>query len=189
MLNVAIDDFLDVERLGPLMVNGQHVDAEGRFKLSVLVEIVDHDLGNGIPFELNDQAGVFIGFVPEAGNLCQNLFIDQLSNTFFKHRSVDVEGDLGDDDLLPARGGGFNLHATPNAKAAPARMEILADGIQPADLTSAREVRALDVFHEFRNGDRRLVDLCADSIDDLSQVVRRNVGRHANSDAGATIDQ
>ena len=53
----------------------------------------------------------------------------------------------------------------------------------------AREIRALDVFHEFRNRDRRLVNLCADSIDDLSQVVWRNVGRHANSDAGATIDQ
>ena len=37
--------------------------------------------------------------------------------------------------------------------------------------------------------DVRVVDLRADAVDDFAEIVRRHVGRHADGDAGAAIDE
>ena len=39
------------------------------------------------------------------------------------------------------------------------------------------------------SGDFRIIDLGADPVDDLAQVVRGHVRRHADGDAGAAVDQ
>ena len=48
VLDVTVDQLLEVERLGPAVIDGQRVDTEGNLHLRVLIEIVDDDLGDGI---------------------------------------------------------------------------------------------------------------------------------------------
>ena len=57
------------------------------------------------------------------------------------------------------------------------------------DDTASREVWSLDILHEFRNGDVRIVDICADTIDHLREVVSRHIGGHTYSDTIGTIDE
>ena len=46
-----------------------------------------------------------------------------------------------------------------------------------------------DVFHQSVDVDRRIVDQRDQRIDHFRQVVRRDVGRHADRDAGRAVDQ
>src|SRR5207248_3535864 len=52
-----------------------------------------------------------------------------------------------------------------------------------------RKVRSLYFLPKLRDRDVRLVDLGADRVDDLAQVVRRDVRRHANGDALRPVHQ
>ena len=45
VLDVALDEFLDVHLLRPLLVEGEQGDAEGGFEGGLLVELVDDDSG------------------------------------------------------------------------------------------------------------------------------------------------
>ena len=58
-----------------------------------------------------------------------------------------------------------------------------------ADRATGREIRSLHVLHQLVERDVRIVDLRADAIDDFAEIVRRNVRRHANGDAGAAVDE
>ena len=68
-------------------------------------------------------------------------------------------------------------------------VEILLDALQAADDAAGREIRPFDVLHQLLDRDVRIVDLRADAVDDLAQIVRRHVRGHADGDAGAAIDQ
>ena len=48
---------------------------------------------------------------------------------------------------------------------------------------------ALDMMHQALDRDVRIVDLRADGVDHLAEVVRRNVRCHPDGDASATIDE
>ena len=45
------------------------------------------------------------------------------------------------------------------------------------------------MLHQLVERDVRIVDLRADAVDDFAQIVRRHVGRHADGDAGAAVDE
>ena len=51
------------------------------------------------------------------------------------------------------------------------------------------EVRALDELHELVGVGLRVVDEMRDGVDRLAQVVRRDVGGHADGDAVGAVDQ
>ena len=48
---------------------------------------------------------------------------------------------------------------------------------------------SLDEFHQFGNGDPRVVNLRANAVNDLAQVVRGHVRGHAHGDARAAVDE
>ncbi len=51
------------------------------------------------------------------------------------------------------------------------------------------EIGPLHVLHQLGDRDLGLVDLGADGVDRLGEIVRREIGRHADGDAGAAVDQ
>ena len=59
----------------------------------------------------------------------------------------------------------------------------------PHDGAAGREIRAFHELHQPIERDVGIVNLRADAIDDFAQVMRRNVGRHADGDTGAAVDQ
>ena len=45
------------------------------------------------------------------------------------------------------------------------------------------------MLHQLGDGDRRIVEIGAAGVDDLAEIVRRDVGRHADRDALRAVDQ
>ena len=58
-----------------------------------------------------------------------------------------------------------------------------------ADDAAGRKIRPFHVLHQLVERDVGIVDLRADAVDDFAQIVRRNVGRHADGDAGAAVNE
>ena len=189
MLNVGIDHLLDVHRLGPAVVDRQRVDAERRGQLRELVQLVDDHLGHGVALELDDNARVFVRLVAHGGDVGDRFFIGQRRDFLDQRGAVDHVRNLRDDNLLAVALHLLDADAAALLDAAPAGLEIVADRVQPNGETAGREVRPLDEFHQPLDADVRVVDLRADTIDDFSEVVRRDARGHADRDAGAAVDE
>ena len=114
----------------------------------------------------------------------------QLGDRLDQVRLVDLVGDLGDDDLRPARRLLLLDHG-PRAHddAAAAGLVGLLDALAAVDVPAGREVRALDHLPELRDGGVGVVDQQLDRLGDFLEVVRRDVGRHADRDAGRAVDE
>src|SRR5208282_1887170 len=191
MLDVATDKLLQSQGLGPAMINCQHVDGKAAFQRRLLVQIVDDDLRNRVALELDDDARVLVRLVANGRDVreARRFFVHQFGDALDEHRAVDVVGDFRDDDLLAPTL--ELLHAdlaTHLDAAAPAR-EIFLDDFQPAHHAAGREVRAFDELHQPLDSDIRVVNLRADAVNDFAEVVRRNIGGHADGDAGAAVDE
>ena len=61
--------------------------------------------------------------------------------------------------------------------------------ITAADDRAGREVRPGQVLHELVDGRLRIFQQADGGVDHLAEVVRRDVGRHADADAGGAVDQ
>src|SRR5699024_11749058 len=99
---------------------------------------------------------------------------------------------LGDDDLLPVAlllDGGDAAHAA----GAAARGVGLLDALVADNLCGGGEVGALDALHDRFEGGLvvgvRVVEAPVDGIRDFAQVVRRDVGGHADGDAAGAVHQ
>ena len=107
----APDDHLDLvgdlvphhlvepQRARHVVDDGQHVGAERVLQLGVLVEVVQHDLRDGVPPQDDDQAlaGAVAGLVPDVGDAADLAVLDQLGDLLGQRLGVDLERELGDD--------------------------------------------------------------------------------------------
>ena len=189
VLDIAIDGFLKRECLGLAVINGEHIDAEGGGQLRVLVEVIDDHLRDRIALELDNDTGVFIGFIADSRDLGENLFIGQLSDALYECGAVDVVGNLGDDNLLFAVAHFLHAESTSHLDGAFASGEIIRHGGEPGDGATGREIRALDILHQPLEIDIGIIDLGADTIDHFTEVMRRHVRGHADGNTGAAIDE
>ena len=69
----------------------------------------------------------------------------------------------------------------------------LQDALVPDDDAAGGEVRPVDEVHQVVDGDIVegvvVVDQVGDGVDQLAQIVRRDVGRHADGDARRAVEQ
>ena len=99
-------------------------------------------------------------------------------------------GHLGDDDLVAAAAALLlDLGHGPQADRALAGAVGVEDPLAAHDQRAGGEVGALDELHEVVGGGVGVVDQVDGGVDDLAQVVGRDVGGHAHGDALAAVDQ
>src|SRR5690606_11380769 len=82
-----------------------------------------------------------------------------------------------------------DLGARTHVDAAAAGEIGLLDAAHAVDDAGGRKVRTGDVFHQGTDVEAGVVDQRHAGVDDLGEVVRRNIGRHADGDAGRAVDQ
>ena len=189
VVDVALEEFLDVHLLRPLLVEGQQDDAEGGLEGGLLVKLVDDDLRLLAALELDDDARVLVGLVAEVADAVDFLFADEIGDAQHERVAVHVVGDLGDDDLLAAALELLGVGLAAHADDAAAGGEVGLDARAAVDVAAGREIRAGDVGDQLVEGDAGPVDDGTGGVDDLGEVVRRDVGRHADSDAGRAVHQ
>ena len=137
----------------------------------------------------DDHARVLVRLVAHGGDVGDDFFVHQVGNPLHQHGAVHVIGDLGDDNLLAAAFELLEADLAAHLHAAAAGGEIIFDPLHAADRAAGRKIRPFDVLHQLFDGDVGIINLRANAIDDLAQVVRRHVGGHADGDARAAVDQ
>ena len=68
-------------------------------------------------------------------------------------------------------------------------MVRLANAARAVDHARCGQIRAGDELHQLIDGDFRVVEQGDTAVDHLAEIVRRDVGGHADRDTGGTVDQ
>ena len=211
-LDEVIEQVDQRQHARPAADDGQRDDAEGGLELRVLEQVVQHDVGHFALLQLDDDAdAVAIRLVADVGDALEHLLVHQVGDLLLQLRLVDLVGDLGGDDLHPiALADRLDLGLGAQRDRAAAGGVGRVDAGVADDDAAAGEVgpgdRLQDVALPFQTPlflglGRRLpgalglfvfegqVDDADDRLDHLAQVVRRDVRRHADGDAGRAVDQ
>jgi len=189
--DVDLEQVLEAERAG-LAVDQRHVvDPEGLLERRQLVELVEDRLGVEAVLDLDDQpqAHGAVGVVVDGRDALQLLAADQLGDLLLDALGADTPRQLGDDDALAARGDVLDPRGRPGAEGPAAGLVGLADAVEADDLAAGGQVRAGDEAHQRVQVGLGVLEQVTCRGDDLDQVVRRHVGRHADCDAGRAVDQ
>jgi len=157
----------------------------------VLVEVVEDDEPGRVLLQLDDEAGLAASrLVVDVADALDGPRLHQLGDASGTHGDGRLVGHLGDDDLVAAAAGALlDLGHRPQADGALAGAVGVDDPLAPHDERARGEVGALHKGHEVVRGSLRVVDEVGGGIDDLAQVVGRDVGGHAHGDALAPVDQ
>ena len=146
--------------------------------------------GIGVALQLdNDAVTLAVGFVAQVRNTLDALVLDQFGHLLDHRRLVHLEGNFGDDDLLAIAAHRLDGGAAAHDDRAAAGLVGGADAGAAKDERAGRKVRTRNDLHQLRQFQSRLVDQGDTAIDDFDQVVRRDVGRHADGDAAGAVDQ
>ena len=193
MVDVILDQLAQFQRARHPVDQRHHVGAEGRLHRGFFVEVVENDFGRrATSFELDDEAhAAFVRLVTDVGDAVEFFVADEFGDLCDQAVFAELlhrERQLGDDDRLLAPFQRLDVGAGAHFDAAAAGL-VGVTNLLAAHQAAAGEVGPLDVGHQPVEVDLRVVDVGHDRGGDLAQVVRRDVGRHADRDAGRTVDQ
>ncbi len=134
---------------------------------------------------------VAVGLVAQIADPLDALVAHQVGDLLDQLGLVDLVRQLGDHQHLAILASRVVLDLDDTAHPQPAATGGvgLTDPHQPVDHAGGREVRAGDALHQLVERALGVVDDQLDAVDHLAQVVRRDVGRHADRDARRAVDQ
>ena len=161
----------------------------------MFVEIRHDHFGIGVLLKFQDdaQSEFFVRLVIEFEDLRQVAAVDDLAEFSHQRVRLDAVGDRVNHDAIrgllptilfePPFGADFD-------RAAAFLVHQPQRGAIGDDAASHREVGAFDVLHQLRDGDIAVgVDEIQTSADQLFEIVRRDVCRHADRDAADSVGQ
>ncbi len=186
----GLQHVLQVHHQRPAAVERHHVGAEGRLQRGEAVELVEHHVGHGVALDLDHHAiAVAVGFVAQLGDALDLLLAPQFADPLDHRGLVHLVGDLGDDDGFAIAAQGLDLDLAAHHDGAAAEMVGGADARPPENDAAGREIRPRHDGDQIVDAERRVVDQGHAGVDHLAQIVRRNVGRHADRDTAGAVDQ
>ena len=181
VVDEVLEQLLQVHDLGGAVGERQHDHAEGGLHLGVLVELVQHDVGDGVALQLDDDPHAFlVGLVIDVDDPFDLLLAGQLGDRLDQVLLVDLIGNLGDDDLRPAAGFLLlDLRPGPHDDAPAPGLVGLLDALPAVDVGAGGEVRPLDDLPELADGGLGVIHQQLHRLHHLAQIVGRDVGGHA----------
>ena len=189
MLDEVADEVLEGEQLRPSLHEGDAVDAEAGLQRRHLEELVQHDACVGVALQVNHDAHAFrVALVVDVADAFYLLVAHELCDVLDELLFVDAIGYLADDYLVvrvAALYVGFG--AEDNASAA--GLVGIADALHAHDVGAGGEVGAFHVVHEVIYRKFAVIDVSHAGVDDFAEVVRRDVGCHADGNAGGSVDE
>ena len=181
---------LQVHRLRPAGIERHHVGREIRLQRRETVELVQHHVGHGVALQFDDDAKtVAVGFVAQVGDALDLLLAHQFGDALDHGGLVHLEGNFGDDDRFAILADGVDRDLAAHHDRAAAEMIGRADALASEDDAAGREIRSRHDVDEIVDRQRGIVDQRHAGVDDFAEIVRRDVGRHADGDAAGAVDQ
>ena len=140
--------------------------------------------------DLDDNAHTrAVGLVADVGNALQTLVVHLVGHVLDEHALVHLIGKLGDDDARAVAAEFFKFRAGAQDDLTAARGVSRADAAAAHNDALGREVGTRDVLHQVVKRRLRVIEHADAGVDDLGQVVRRDVRRHTDGDTGRAVDQ
>ena len=190
VVDVVVQDLAEAQRARHSVDEGEVDDAEVGLQLRPLVEVVEHHLRDGTALEVDDDAhALAVGLVAHVRDALDLLLVDRLGDLFLEKTLVDLVRDLGDNEALTPVLDLLDVDLRAHGDGAAAGLVGVLDAVGAHDGAARGEVRAGEHGHELLGGDLGIVDHHADGLGDLVEVVRRDVGRHADGDAVRAVDE
>src|SRR5215467_530683 len=191
VIQESFERFFEIEYPWAAIRNGEHVHAERFLQRGVLIELIEDDVSYRIALEFDDNTHPFaVRFIAKIRNSVNFLLLYQTGNLLDDPILVDHEGDFTDDDLLLT--GAFDRlgeSLAAHLNDALTFVISLSDRLLAVDETSSWEIRPWDILHQLLDGKIRILHQGNQSIDHFPQIVRRNIGRHADRDTRGAVDQ
>ena len=186
-----LEQVLEVEEPRLAVDQRHHVHMEGVLQLRHLVEVVQHDFRNLAALQLDDHAHArLVGLIAQVRDALESLVGDQLGELLEQRLLVHLVGQLVDDDRLPIALADL-LEVRTRAHhhaAAPAAIALVRAG-DTVDDPGGRKVGRGHQLDHFLDGAVRLLEHMQGSVDHFAEVMRRDVGCHADGNARGAIHQ
>ena len=185
-----LQQFLEVHQARPAAIERQRIHAERGLQRREAIELVQHHVGHGVALQLDHQAhAVAIAFVANLRDAFDFLVANHFGDPLVQPRLVFLVRNFRDDDRFAAAAAFLDLGARPHDDRAAPEFEGRANAIAAQDGGARREIGSRHVFHDLRDGEFGIIDQGAAGIDQLAEIVRRNVGCHADGDAAGPVGQ
>ncbi|MNV45670.1 hypothetical protein D3C71_1374750 [compost metagenome] len=189
MLQIMVQHVAQIQYLRLFVDNGQHVNTEGRLHRRMLVQVVQHNIRIHIAANLHHDAhSVTVGFVAQVRNAVNPFLTNQLGDLLHKARLINLVRKLVDDNpclTIVVLNSSLRAHRYRTAS----RTISLTNSLTAQNESACREIRSFDVFHQFHRCDVRILDHGLHTVDNLTKVMRRNIGSHTDGNTADTIDQ
>ena len=162
----------------------------GILELRIGEQLVENDLRVGIAADIDHKLHAFTrGLVLNVRDAVDTLVLDQICHGLDQTSLVYHVRDFRNNDLALAVRQIYNLGLCADLDLAAAGRIGGADAAAAHDNAAGREVRALDELADLVHLRLGMVDDIAGAVDDLREVMRRDVGRHADRDTGRAVHQ
>ncbi|MNQ75687.1 hypothetical protein D3C85_904910 [compost metagenome] len=189
-LEEELQQLAQAHLLGTAMVQRQHVDAERALQRRIAEQLVQDDVARSVALQLDDDPhALTVGLVTNVGNAFQTLLAHHFGDAFDQGLLVHLERQFGDDDGVAILADLLDRGATAHDDRAASVAQRIARRGAAHDLAARREV---GTGHDVQQGLVAHVGVVQQRhgrIDNFAQVVRRDVGRHADGDAARAVDQ
>ena len=194
MRQKTLEHLAQIQQARLAVDQGDHVHAERVLQLGRLVQIIKHNLGDFAALELNDDTHPgLIGFVPDVADPLDFLLVDQFRHALQQGALVDLIRQLVDDDRLTSRGTSalnvFKVSSGAHDHPPAPRAIALANARESVNNSGCWEIRGWDLLDQFVNGDVRAFQQQQATVKNLVEIMWRHIGRHADRDSGASVDQ
>ena len=181
--------WLETHRVLATRHKRKHVVVEVSLQRGELVELVQHLLGVGILFEVNNNTHITPSrLIAQVTNGSELFLVDEVGNLLNQCCFIHTIGHFCDNDavaptLLRFLDGchGAHRHATATSGVG------LAHWRATVDHGTSWKVRPFDVLHEVIQRGIRVVDKLDCCIDHLTKIVGRDICRHTNSNTNLAV--
>jgi len=170
------------------------LDAKGRLKRGVLVQLVENAFGLRAALEFNDDAHpCTVGLIAHVRNSVKPTFAVESRDTFDQAGFVQLVRYLLDDDGKTSVADLFDRGSAAHGKVTASGAVSLANALTAHNNAAGGEVRSGNELHQVFHADLvklvKTVDEQIEGSHQFAQIVRGNVGSHANRDAVGTVHQ
>ena len=188
--DIMLQHLLQIQNLWFAVYQRQHNHAKGGLQLGKGIQLVEHHLRIHILFQLHhDFHTLAVGIVHNIVDALNPLGIHQIHHGFNQVLLINHIWNLGDHNLIFIGFDLFNFRPAPhNNPPAPGGIGR-PDARPPHNDAACGKIRPRQNFIHLRNIQIGVIDQRRHAVDDLRQIVRRNIGRHTYRNTGRAVDQ
>ena len=191
VLQIVFQNLLKVQDARLAVNQRQHDDTKGALQGGMLVQTVQNNVRNSITLQLNNNLhAVFkAGEVINLSNAFDYAVLSQVSNILNQVSFINLVGYFGNNDMMLTLVGRHNFSLGADFYYAAAGVISAGNAFLAQNAGTGWEVRAFDSRHQLRNFYIRVINQHNKAVNNLTQIVRRNISSHTNCDTGTAVNQ